>query len=434
MLIKLKDTKDKLAIGLRWAVDTRQGIEEIQIENNLNYGITFDLKNKQYRTLKLTVLADESHDKALCLAGLFAKAYRDIIFVHRLSDTLFWLCIAKNGEVWSGADVEKATAGDFLHSYEKVAEVVALAKKDFQEAGIDLSHCLKCTDTAYGEFPEFENVDFLPFFNKAKKHRKAYVIRYLEPLKVVRQKVLLALVIMMIICGVGYFVYRNHVIHQLLNQREIAEAQARAGKIAAEKRFFEQLEMKIQQQSGYTTLNNVMTLFQQLPVRSYGWDLTAVTYLPNKPVDLAIKLKRSDYGTLNSFIYAYTPKGQDGKLDVSNDSGEKNITLSDVKLTFYDDYVLDKESLQTQTPTQLYALISYMQLHGGDNYHFHITQKNNARYHVWDAQFTITGEQLWRLLQLKGAIQQFSTLVIDEITFAVKEGDMSWQIKGEIYA
>lgn len=434
MLIKLKEIKDTLAIGLRWAVDTRQGIEEIQLDNNLNYGIIFDLKNKTYRTLKLTVLADESHDKSICLAGLFAKAYKDIIFVHRLSDTLFWLCIAKNGEVWSGADVEKATSGDFLHSYDKVAEVISLAKKDFHDAGIDVTRCLKCTDTAYEEFPDFEHVDFFHFFNKAKKYKRAYVIRYLEPLKVMRQKVLLALVIVMIFSGVGYFIYRNHVIHQLLNQREIAEAQARAQKVAAENKFFADLEKKIQHQWGYSALINVMLLFEQLPVHSYGWDLSKVSYSPNKPNHLEIGLKRSSYGTLNSFIYAYTPQGQDGTLSANNDSGEKSLTRSDIKLSVQDGYVLDRKSLQTRTPIQLYSLISYMQLQGAHHYTFSVTQKSNARYEVWDSQFTISGAKLWQLLQLRNAIKQFPTLVINDITFMVKESDMSWQIKGEIYA
>ena len=77
--------------------------------------------------------------------------------------------------------------------------------------------------------------------------------------------------------------YRNHVIHQLLNQREIpTETQARAQKLPLKIKFFADLEKKISISGGIGALINVMLLFEQLPVHSYGWDLSKVSYSPNK--------------------------------------------------------------------------------------------------------------------------------------------------------
>lgn len=433
MLFKLRNVKGQFAIGLRWAVDTRQGIEQIQFKSNLNYGIISSLKDKTYKKLKLAALTDDGYDKSVCLAGLFAKAYNNLIFIHRLSDSLFWLCIIKNGEVWSGVDLDKATAGDYVEGYEQIKKVVDQAIEDFKKSDIDLTGCLKCTDTAFSEFPQFTNVDFYTLISQARKYRRQNIIRYLEPYKVVKQKIMLVTVIIIIIGCVSYFVYRNHILHTLLHNQEVQEAKRKAAELKAKQQYFENFQKKIRQQWGYSVIKNVMGLFDQLPLQSKGWSLIAASYNPARPKQLQLELKRSNYGTLNSFVYAYTPDGKDGDVAKNSDSGKKTISINLDHFYTQENYVLNKKELQQKIPKNLYALISFMQIRK-DMFNFQLAGEKKGRYGINSASFTLNGSALWQLIQLQDALAKYPTLIINNIDFKVINYDMSWQLKGEIYA
>ncbi len=67
MLLKFAGVKTQYAIGMRWAVDDRRGLEAIQANTDLHYGVMLDINEKISRKLKLVALADGSHNKAICL-------------------------------------------------------------------------------------------------------------------------------------------------------------------------------------------------------------------------------------------------------------------------------------------------------------------------------------------------------------------------------
>lgn len=433
MLLKLKNVKDQFAIGLRWAVDTRQGIEQIQFNNNLNYGVIIPLKDKTYKKLKLAALADDSYDKALCLAGLFSKTFENLIFIHRLNDTLYWLCVIKNGEVWSGVDLEKATAGDYVETYERIKFVVDVAVKDFESSGIAVADCLQCTDTAFSEFPQCQNIDFFTITTQARKYRRPFIIRYLEPHKVIRQKIILVAVIIIVLGSVSYFVYRNHILNVLLHNQQVQDAKRKAEELKLQEQYFKNLETKIQQQWGFAVIKNTMSLFSHLPLQSKGWQLSSVSYNPSQPNQLQLELNRSSFGTLNSFIYAYTPDGQDGKIANDNNSGSKTVRFKQDKLLTEFDYVLNRNELTQKIPKNLYALISFMQVRQ-DIFNFQVSKEERERYNVHATSFELTGSALWQLIQLETAFEKFPTLIVTNIDFKVTNYDMSWRLKGEIYA
>ena len=433
MLFKLKNVKDQFAIGLRWAVDSRQGIEQIQFNNNLNYGVIAALKDKSFKRLKVAALTDDTYDKSICLAGLFAKAFDNLIFIHRLSDSLYWLCIVKEGEVWSGVDVDKATAGDYVDNYDAIKALVDVAVQDFEANGIEVASCLKCTDTAFSEFPQCENVDFFTLISKARKYKRQFIIRYLEPHKVIKQKIILVIIILVVFGSVSYFVYRNHIVHILLHNQEVQEEKRKAAALKAEQEYFKSIESKVRKQWGSAVIKNIMSLFNHLPLQSKGWSVTKISYVPSEPNTLKISLQRSSFGTLNSFIYAYTPAGQDGDVAKDNNSGSKTIQIDNGKLESQEGFTLNRSTITDKIPKNLYALISFMQVRQ-DLFDFRLGAKQQVPYGVHLTSFELSGSALWQLIQLEMAFEQFPTLVINNIDFMVTGYDMSWQLKGEIYA
>lgn len=431
MLLKFAGVKTQYAIGLRWAVDDRSGIEVIQFNTDLHYGVMLNIKEKISRNLKLVALADQTHNKAICLAGLLSSRYKNLILVHRLSDSVYWACIIKNNAVWSGIDVPKATAGDFVSGFASVSEVVEIAKAEFISEGIDLSGILLCSDTASEDFPDFKAIDFFSFVTKLKKDR-TYVVRYLQPSKILFRKIILSVILVIGLIFVAYYVHQQRLLTLLLHQQQIEQERQRQLVIQAKINYFTQIQQTIQKQVGYAVIKNVFNVLDLIPLQSQGWNLTSATYNAQTSKSIVLSLVRSEYGTLDSFLYAYSKTPMNGAIDKSNNAGVKTLTFDHLTLEEGPAKIAESSLVQS-IPRESYRLISYMQLNT-EMYAFQLKGTSKSQYGVTSTTFQISGEKLWQLVQLRKALLNFPTLVIQGIKFTVNDYDMSWAIEGEIYA
>lgn len=431
MLLKFAGIKKQYAIGLRWAVDDRGGIESIQFNTGLHYGIMLNIEEKISRKLKLVALCDDSHNKAICLAGLLASRFKNLILVHRISNSVFWVCVVKNNAVWSGVDVPKATSGDFFGNYSVVSEVIEIAKAEFESEGIDLEGILLSTDTASEEYPDFKAINFFEFVTQLKKDNK-YVIHYLQPSKILLRKIVLLVMLIIAVSVAGYYIQQQRLVTRLLHQQQIAEEKQRQLAIQAKADYFAKLQKTIQYQAGYAVINNVLNVLNYIPLQSQGWNLSDAAYDVNQPKSLALNLVRSDYGTLDSFLLAYSKEPTNGSISADNNTGVKTVTASAITLKTGNTTV-SQEMLTQSIPKAQYQLVSYMQLNQ-ELFKFRLKNKSKSPYGVTSAEFEINGDKLWQLMQFGKTSAAFPTLVINSIKFVVSDYDMSWTIKGEIYA
>lgn len=431
MLLKFAGVKTQYAIGLRWAVDDRSGIEAIQFSTDLHYGVMFNIKEKISNRLKLVALADQTHNKAICLAGLLASQYKNLILVHRMSDSVYWTCVIKNNAVWSGVDVPKATAGDFIGSFTSVSEVIEIAKEQFVADGIDLQGSLLSTDTASEDFPDFKHIDFFAFVTHLKKSRR-YTVHYLQPSKILLRKIAILIVLIVGLIFAAYYVHQQRLLTLLLHQQQIEQERQRQLTIQARINYFLDIQRTIQNTSGYAVVHNVLNVLNFIPLQSQGWNLTAATYNTQYPKSITLSLARSEYGTLDSFLYAYSKTPLNGKINSDNDTGSKLLTFDEI--TLEDGPKKITESSLTQTiPRESYRLISYMQLNT-DMYTFQLKSSKKSQYSVTSTAFQVSGEKLWQLMQFEKVLVTFPTLTIANIRFIVSDYDMSWTVEGEIYA
>ena len=431
MLLKFAGVKTQYAIGLRWAVDDRRGIEAIQFNTDLHYGVMLAIKEKISHKLKLVALADQTHNKAICLAELLASRYQNLILVHRISDSVYWACIIRNHAVWTGVDVPKATAGDFVSGFASVSEVVEIAKAEFIAEGIDLQGILMCTDTASEDFPDFKAIDFFAFVTKLKKD-STYTVRYLQPSKMLMKEIAAFVLLIIVLIFAVYYIQQQRLVTRLLHQQQIEEERQRQQEIQAKADYFIQIQQSIQHKAGYAVVKNVLTVLNFIPLQSQGWDLKTANYNTQSPKSLSLSLTRSDYGTLDSFLYAYSKTAMNGTVSADNNSGVKTLTFDNI--TLEEGPAKIAESSLTQTiPRESYRLISYMQLNK-EMFKFQLKDKSRSQYGVNSAGFQVGGEKLWQLIQFKKALVSFPTLTITSIQFGVSDYDMSWTIEGEIYA
>ncbi len=431
MLLKFAGVKKQYAIGMRWAVDDRSGIEAIQFNTDLHYGVMLNIKEKISGKLKLVALADASHNKAICLAGLLASRYQNLILVHRMSDTVYWACIIKNNSVWSGVGVPKATAGDFVGSYASVSEVIEIAKAEFASESIDLQEILLSTDTASEDFPDFKAIDFFAFVTKLKKDR-TYVVRYLQPSKILLQKLAVLILLIVALGAAIYYIQQQRLVTRILYQQQIEQERQRQLQIQAKISYFTQIQKTIELKVGYAVVKNVLNILNFIPLQSQGWDLTSAHYNTQSPQNLSLTLTRSDYGTLDSFLYAYSKTAMNGSLGKDNNTGVKTLTFSGVMLEQGPGKIAEN-SLTQSIPRESYRLISYMQLNN-EMFNFSLKEKTKSQYGVTSTVFQVSGEKLWQLIQFEKALLSFPTLTINNINFVVNDYDMSWTVEGEIYA
>ena len=431
MLLKFAGVKTQYAIGLRWAVDDRSGIEAIQFNTDLHYGVMLNISEKISRKLKLVALADQTHNKAICLAGLLASRFKDLILVHRMSDSVYWVCVIKNNTVWSGVDVPKATAGDYVGGFDSVSGLIEIAKAEFIADGIDLQKNLMCTDTASEDFPDFKSIVFFEFVTKLKKDRK-YTVRYLQPSKILYRKIAIFIVLVIASLCVIYYIQQQRLLTRLLHQQQIEQERQHQLEIQARVSYFVQIQQTIQHKIGYAVVKNVLVLLNYIPFQSQGWNLTSAEYNTQTPKNIALSLTRSDYGTLDSFLLAYSKTPMNGTIGTDNNTGVKTLTFNDLTLEEGPVKVAE-ESLTQAIPRESYRLISYMQLNK-EMFAFLLKTKSKSQYGVTSTSFTVSGGKLWQLIQFERALVSFPTLTITGIKFVVSDYDMSWIVEGEIYA
>lgn len=431
MLIKFAGIKKQFAIGMRWAVDDRKGIENIQFNTGLNYGIISDLKEKGSKRFKLVALGDETHKNAICLSSLLASQYENLILIHRISDAAYWVCVIKNHTVWTGIDVPKSTAGDFVGSLISVSEVVEHAKAEFSADGIDLDSVMMSTETASDDFREIKIIDFHDFISKLKKSR-AHIVRYLEPSKILLRKIII--LVFLIIAGISvfYYIQQQRLITRLIHQQQIEEERQRKLAIEARINYFSNIQSDLRDQYGALVLRNVLTLLQQLPLQSFGWTLTRAFYNTKNPNSMTVYLNRSEYGTLNSFLSAYSPSPTNGNVDTSNNSGTKVLNFPQINLQ-KNSLIVSEKDLIVDIPKQAYRLISYMQLNQ-TLFQFTMKSKQKSQYNVSSMTFSVHGDELWKLIQLAKVFESFPTLKVMSVDFIVNDYNMSWTVEGEVYA
>lgn len=431
MLLKFAGIKTQYAVGLRWAVDSRSGIESIQFNTDLYYGIMLEVPEKINRKLKLVALCDSSHNKAICLSGLLASKYQHLILVHRISDVAYWTCIIKNNSVWSGVDVPKATAGDYVGDYGFVQAVIEAAKTEFTAEGIDLESILLATETASQDYPDFAVINLPEFVKKIKKNSQ-YTIRYLQPSKIFFRKIIILVMIVIAVGAAAYYIYQQRLVTLLLHQQQIEAEKQRLLTAQQKVNYFSNLQQSIHKQRGDVVLKNVFTILNAVPLQSQGWNLASAVYNTQSPTALTLSLTRSDYGTLNSFLYAYSKTAENGDIAADNNKGTKVFTLTNMSLAENSPTI--SEDILTQTiPKESYRLISYMQLNT-ELFGFKLQERSVSQYHVSATKFEIRGDKLWKLMQLKDVLPTFPTLVINTIKFTVTNYDMNWTIEGMIYA
>lgn len=431
MLLKFAGTKRQYGIGLRWAVDNRSGIESIQFNTDLHYGIMLDIPEKINRKLKLVALCDSSHNKAICLSGLLASKYQSLILVHRISDSAYWACIIKNNSVWSGVDVSKATAGDYVGDYLSVQAVIEAAKTEFTAEGIDLTNILLASETASQDYSDFSVIDLSEFVTKIKQSSQ-YVIRYLQPSKILFRKIILLVVVVIAAAIAAYYIQQQRLVTRLLHQQQIEEEKQKVLAAQMKVNYFEKIKNSLHHQAGSVVVQNILTLLNLVPLESQGWNLVSANYSAQAPRTLELELARSEYGTLNSFLYAYSNTLENGQIASDNNSGIKQFTVKNMPLAEGSSTV-SEEMLTQSIPEQSYRLISYMQANIA-LYNFKLNQRSVSQYQVNSTSFEIHGDKLWKLMQLKEALSSFTTLVINKIKFTVVSYDMDWTIEGVIYA
>lgn len=431
MLLKFAGIKKYYAIGMRWALDERKGIEAIQLSTGLDYGIMLNIREKLNYKLRLVALADDTHKNSWCLSGLLAAQYKNLILVHRISNTTYWVCVIKNHTVWAGVDVPKATSGDFVHGFSAVSDVIEAAKAEFSADGIDLREIQFCSETASADFPDFQSVDLFDFISKLKKDRK-YFIRYLEPSKILLQKIILLVLVVAGALYALYYVHEQRLVTRILHQQQLEAERQRQLEIQRRHDYFEGIQLDLRDKAGSAVIHNVMLILKQIPPQSAGWDLVSASYSSQSPKGMTLTLKRSEYGTLNSFLNAYSASPSDGVIDSNNNTGTKVLTLNNITLDKNRDNIAESE-LTSKITHQTYRLISYMQLNAS-TFDFKLKEKVKSRYDVTSSKFTVAGDKLWKLVQLEMLFRQFSTVMISNIKFTVSAYDMSWIIEGEIYA
>jgi len=466
MLLKFTDMREKYAVGLRWGVESRRELEEIQFQLEMRYGFALPLKSEDKKNkLRFFALAGEDHDKAVSLAGVLSKQFHNLIFVHRIAETIYWLCVIKNGEVWMGSDVSTGTAGDFVGDIGTIKGIIDEAKEDFlvsvlqkdseaseliadtkididsdfsetmtqtevDETKVDWSSITYCSDSAWDDFQSFGKLNFVELLLKASKFKKDFTLRYMETSRAIMQRAILIACVVVAILGVAY--YFIHVkkaqayLQQLAHQKQIQQREA----TEAKEHYFKDLKQTLKMQWGYNVIGALMYQLAYLPLQSHGWEIVEAVYTGSSLQQIDLTLKRDSFGTVDSFLQAYTQ--QPGRLSGSNDTGSKEMRFPNAYQPKLYPQAFSTKQLTETLPRQLYHLISYMQI-AGSSLSFAPGRASTSRYGVHYTDFALSGQTLWELKKAQLIFKQFPTLIVDQIFLTVHNYDMAWELKGQIY-
>jgi len=229
-----------------------------------------------------------------------------------------------------------------------------------------------------------------------------------------------------------YYIQQQRLLTRILYQQKIEQERQRQLAIQQKADYFKSIQGSIHTQAGYVVVSNVLNVLNFIPLQSQGWNLQSAHYDARSPKNLALNLTRSDYGTLDSFLYAYSKTPMNGTLKQDNNSGTKTLTFNSIVLEKGPEKVLESNLTQS-IPRESYRLISYMQLNK-EMFNFILQDRKKSSYGVNSVTFQVKGEKLWQLKQLEKALLSFPTLIIANVNFEVSDYDMSWTVEGEIYA
>lgn len=433
MIIESKQFHSPLAIGLRWLVATHSEIEYLKDRSDLQHGFVLPTPERATRKYKIAALASAEHDKSFSLAALLAQKFENLIFVHKLSNDFYWLCVIKNHRVWNEVDIGEQTAGDLLGNREKISAAVLMARDDFSEAGIDMQGSLFGSNLSDGEFTALTPSKFNEVIAGIRKNNK-FKIKLLENYRKKMRQIAMMIALVVISSVVVYYIYQTQ--NEAARTRALQAQQALAAQQAMQARinYFNQMDRKLDTQQGSKVIARFLSLLETLPLQSQGWQVSDMNYQANIPQLMKLQLVRGDYGDVLTFNQAFSSLAVAQAINSDNNSGNKTLQfklapitsqLTAAEETNYQKLLMEKQ------PTQRLALIAYTQRHAMQ---ITIQALTTEQYQIQSSHFSLTGNQLWNLRKLQYIFKQFPTLVVDSIDVKVDaDRKIAWQVEGDIY-
>jgi hypothetical protein len=431
MRINVEGLKEDYAIALQWVVETRSGIETIQHSFNLTHGLIVELKGEKPKGLKYAGLVSESYDKSYALAAMLAKKHRNLILIHQVEHDGYWLCIIKDHEIWGGHDVGRLTAGDYIASKEELSVIIAMAKKDIAVDGVAFEDILKVSKETDGLDFADQVCDFSDVVKGVRSIRKKYRIKFLQPTKVLMQKLAMMAGVLVILLCVGVYAYHQRMEHQSFLAGLLQQKQAQLAKEKEKSDYFKGLQHTLHQEWGYKVVLELMGRLKSLGLQSEGWSIDTAQYNVAHANKITLNLDRTNYGTVDSFKQAYGEDLNVITLSGDNDKGKKvGVFKTALFVPSYKGSVAEGE-LTSGKLSNRYHFISYLQMIGMD---YTLLGENTSSYGVHSIAFEMKGDALWKLKKLESVFVRFKTLTVSSVDFKVQNYDMSWDLKGDVYA
>jgi hypothetical protein len=436
MLLKLKDTRQFFSIGLLWAIETRKGIEKIKsINDSLSYGLVLDLPEKEQKSvgeLKLIALTNAAHKNSISLAGALSKMYANLIYVHQINEVIFWVCIICDHQVWANYDVVRATAGDYIGALNTVRNIITEAEKDFAAKGIDTKDCCQCSETAAEMFPQYQVNALTGICRQAVKYKNEFTVRYIEAPHAAMSRIIKYSVFLIVLVWIAWLVlHRRAEVNQVTqgrSQQEMMELQ----KIQERKSYFAKLMQQLNEQDGSRMIAAALTNLEALPMQSNGWKIVAAEFNHQHINQLTLSLIRTKYGTLYSFKDAYQAITISSSLGTDYNHGTKVVQLMPGKNYSAVLKKIDENNL-TLADKHVNDVIAYQQANVTE-LDIKLEPRIAEQYGVQTANFSLAGNNLWELRKKQFLFKRFETLIIETISFAITESNITWILKGKIYA
>jgi len=421
----------QVAVGLLWGLETRAGIERIQNSMNLHYGFTSDVKDSAGKSLKSFALADKDHNKAISLAGVLSLMSRNIIYVHKINDALYWLCIIHNHTVWSNYNVGRATAGDFIGDISQIGPIIQAALADFSANEVDTKVIMYCSDETVHDFPGGQVRSIEYFVHETRKYQRKFRIEYLQSASRQQSRKTILTVGVLLAIGVVGFAAFEKMQHNRELQKIKEQQLENARQLAQRLSYFRNLTNQIQTNQGSAVIYRALYNLEKLPLQSSGWRVTKVTYDQATPNTLNLSLARTSVGTVNSFHQAFQRfNAAMEKLDSTYDSGNKMVSIDFSSPIKFNVEPLNQQALKATDHKRLNDFITFFQLRG---IKVNLTAQQTSMYGVSSTDFLLTGNNLWELRQYQFLFQRFNSLTIKSIDFNINNDDVTWTVKGTIY-
>lgn len=435
MLLKLKDYNQPLAMGLIWAVATNDEINDFKKLENLQYGFINPTKAGKKSRYRLVTFTNQDDNNAVSFAGLLAAKYDNLIYLHRLNEHLYWLCIIKDHEVWNDIETNNGrTAGDLLCDRDTAFEMINSAKADLFASDQAADEICRCSELAHQTFPSLHPISFADLLAGTKTYQKNNKILLLDKYQLRVKRIVTILCVLGLVIGVLFYAYsrENAAARERARLQAIAAEQARRAE--AKIQFTYDLRTRMQTQQGAIAIARTLATIRPIKTLEKGWRVTQLIYDLAKPHQLDVHLSRENYGDLLSFNDAYKTLTIDQHVNADNNSGTKRLQLKVRLPQAAPNSLLSVANinhiLKKKYPIERYRLISNSQ-RLGFKLKLDAEQKNQFGYNY--ANFTLQGQGLWNLSKFQHLLAKYPTSFIEHISMTVEHFNISWTLKGELY-